>query len=292
MMILANTVAASHDCGIYRNLSHPDDDQLAILSQHIEDINVRRSDRGKQAYPLWDRYGYEGAVVWLQELLDASRFQDDQNQVRSLMIRSLPKARFGIESEGHFSLGMTSGNAFQDYTFFTSPIRRYSDLIVHRALKREFHIARDKHHVLPSATSTLEIENHLSSQSREAEKTQRDTSNLVAMHLLRHHVGQRRGGVVHEVKENGVVIELNDPPARGFLPVDSLCKHRTQTSENTIAAQFTHKRMKVGDDICVYIDKVDPTAGELLFSAIPVHKEITAPQEDTDQQYEIPALVG
>ncbi len=146
-----------------------------------------------------------------------------------LMLRSLKQARYAADSLGHFALG------FDEYTHFTSPIRRYPDLIVHRILKwalehRSETLARKAHIVPPrgseaalySHTSLEEIAAETSEAERRADAAERELMDWKTAQFMEEHLGEEYEGLIVSVQKFGCFVELFEVFVEGLLPISAL----------------------------------------------------------------------
>ncbi len=146
-----------------------------------------------------------------------------------LMLRSLKQARYAADSLGHFALG------FDEYTHFTSPIRRYPDLIVHRILKwalehrsetpsRKAHIVppRGSEAALYSHTSLEEIAAETSEAERRADAAERELMDWKTAQFMEEHLGEEYEGLIVSVQKFGCVVELFEVFVEGLLPISAL----------------------------------------------------------------------
>jgi ribonuclease R len=154
----------------------------------------------------------------------------EERIISYLMLRSLKQARYAAEPLGHFALG------FDEYTHFTSPIRRYPDLIVHRILKWALDHPKDasapaKNHVaaLPGSESTLYSSNSLgeiSSETSEAERrangAERELMDWKTAQFMEEHLGEEYDGLIISVQKYGCFVELFEVFVEGLLPVSAL----------------------------------------------------------------------
>ena len=146
-----------------------------------------------------------------------------------LMLRSLKQARYAADSLGHFALG------FDEYTHFTSPIRRYPDLIVHRILKwalehRSETLSRKAHIVPPrgseaalySHTSLEEIAAETSEAERRADAAERELMDWKTAQFMEEHLGEEYEGLIVSVQKFGCFVELFEVFVEGLLPISAL----------------------------------------------------------------------
>ncbi|MGB8477121.1 MAG: RNB domain-containing ribonuclease [Candidatus Acidiferrum sp.] len=162
-----------------------------------------------------------------QKLLRKLAGKTEERIVSYLMLRSLKQARYAAESLGHFALG------FDEYTHFTSPIRRYPDLIVHRELKWALehphaappaasHAARGVEATLYSQTQLEEIASETSEAERRANGAERELMDWKTAQFMEQHLGEEYEGLIISVQKFGCFVELFEVFVEGLLPINAL----------------------------------------------------------------------
>ena len=145
------------------------------------------------------------------KVLRNARGRDDENIIKTVVLRTMKQAVYTPSNEGHFGL------AFEDYTHFTSPIRRYPDLLVHRAIKRVL----NKQPRSPS-NKMSEIGSHLSMTERRADDATRDVEQWLKCEYMRDKVGQEFSGVISGVAGFGLFVELSEIFVEGMVSIRDL----------------------------------------------------------------------
>jgi ribonuclease R len=178
----------------------------------------------------------------------------EQRALNHLLLRSMMQAAYSAENIGHFGL------AAESYLHFTSPIRRYPDLVVHRLLKE--HWARGGR-VLPEREREKEAEHleqvavHCSERERAATSAERDIDAYYAAALMKDHVGERFRGTVASVAEFGLFIELSDPFVQGLVRSETLGGDWSLDQERHRLV-FGHRRsFGIGDTVEVEVSNAD-----------------------------------
>lgn len=149
----------------------------------------------------------------LQGVLRAARGGPQEFLVGRLTLRTMPQARYQPENEGHFGLASAC------YCHFTSPIRRYADVVVHRALKRALSLDSGP---IPTAHKLVMLGDQLNRRERAAMEAEREMARRLATLVLRDRVGQDFPGVIAGVSDFGLFVELDAMPVEGMVRVDSL----------------------------------------------------------------------
>jgi len=162
-----------------------------------------------------------------QRLLAKIAGKPEERIISYLMLRSLKQARYAADSLGHFALG------FDEYTHFTSPIRRYPDLIVHRTLKWALehpqeaapampHIPRGAEVVVYSHGQLEEIAEETSEAERRANGAERELMDWKTAQFMEEHLGEEYDGLIISVQKYGCFVELFDVFVEGLLPINAL----------------------------------------------------------------------
>ena len=209
-----------------------------------------------------------------------------------LMLRSLKQARYSEENDGHFAL------AASYYTHFTSPIRRYPDLIVHRIAKallragasgngvprtgapQQFHEgSASVTDAVPVPTTELAaIASESSETERRADAAERELVEWKKIRFMADKVGEEFDGLLLSVTKNGLFVELNDLFVEGLVPIQSLGAldgDRYTYRENTreIIGETWSRRFRMGQSVRVLLERVDAVEKRLMFALVPNEAE-------------------
>ncbi len=196
-----------------------------------------------------------------------------------LMLRSLRQARYSEKNEGHFAL------AAPCYTHFTSPIRRYPDLIVHRIAKQllrrgvsgvresgeQAHTPIDEPPI--DAADLAEIADESSQAERRAEEAERELIEWKQVKFMQDRIGEDFPALVLSVTRYGLFIELDELFVEGLVPISSLQGDLFTFRENTrqIAGERSGRRYSIGDRVRVVLDRADALELRLQFSLLEEH---------------------
>ena len=193
-----------------------------------------------------------------QKLIAKLEGKPEERIVSQLMLRSLKQARYSAENSGHFALAATS------YTHFTSPIRRYPDLIVHRVLAAMLEGAPPK--IEESDLSA--IAGNSSDTERRAAEAERELLEWKKVKFMIDRVGEEFSALIISTTKFGFFVELTDLFIEGLVPIDTLPGDRYRYNENTrrITAERSRREFAIGDKVTVLLDRVDAVEKKLQFS--------------------------
>ncbi len=192
-----------------------------------------------------------------QKLIAKIEGKPEERILSYLMLRSLKQARYSHENLGHFAL------AADTYTHFTSPIRRYPDLMVHRVLGRLFDGAE------PGWTEEQmeEFGNDCSFTERRAAEAERDLVEWKKVQFMIDRVGEDFDAMIISVTKFGLFVELESLFIEGLVPIDAIPGDRFRFHDNArrMVGERTRKEYKIGEKVRVILDRVDATAKTLQF---------------------------
>jgi ribonuclease R len=198
----------------------------------------------------------------VQSLLRSVRNKPQSFAVNLAILRSMQRAEYAPTLIGHFAL------ASDDYSHFTSPIRRYPDLTVHRLL--DDYVAgrlEGKGAVAdqPSTSELKELGGHCSHQERRAEAAERELRLIKILRLLEDRVGEELAGVVTGVANFGIFVQLNEFHVDGLMKFDDLGDDwwEVDTTRGCVVGQRSGKRLSIGQSVKVAIAKVDISGRQL-----------------------------
>ena len=189
----------------------------------------------------------------LQRLLDMARGRPEEHAVHYAVLRSLTRAAYGPQDDGHYAL------ASDCYCHFTSPIRRYPDLTIHRALEV---VARGRR---PPADGLVQLGGECSDLERRAEAAERELVKLKLLNFLKSRIGEELDAVVTGVEPFGLFVQGLGLPAEGLVPIDTLPDdaYRYDRASHTLAGRRPGNAFRLGDRIRVAVARVDLDRREL-----------------------------
>ena len=193
-----------------------------------------------------------------QRLVAKIEGKPEERILSYLMLRSLKQARYSTENVGHFAL------AAEAYTHFTSPIRRYPDLVVHRLLKNRGQTER-----FP-VSEVAEIADECSQSERRAADAERELVEWKKVRFMAERVGEEFDALIISAAKYGVFVELADLFIEGLVPIDTLPGDEYTYHENVrkIVGQRTRREFSIGDRVRVTLDRVDANERKLQFSMV------------------------
>jgi ribonuclease R len=195
-----------------------------------------------------------------QRILSEVKGRPEERVMNEILLRSMKWAKYSARNLGHFGL------ASDAYTHFTSPIRRYPDLIVHRLLKRVL-LGKDGK---VSEEDLARKADHLSQRERVAMEAEREILDRYRVRFMKDKIGDQYEGVISGVTAFGFFVELKDIFVEGLVRVTSLHDDYYQYHEKRYAlvGERTHKAFRIGDEVKVGIERVDVERRHIDFGLI------------------------
>lgn len=262
-MLLANAVVAKHiglkkkesdiEPFIYRIHDSPNPEKLHDLASFVEHLGYSLILSGKE--------GVTSRAI--QKLLDDVRGKEEEGVINEVAIRSMAKAIYSESNIGHFGLG------FKFYTHFTSPIRRYPDLLVHRLLNEyEEKVSHKRREQI--AESLPDLCNHCSQMERTAMEAERASIKVMQVEYMKRHVGEEFHAIVSGVMNFGLFVEITDLLVEGLIRVRDMEDDYYVFDEKHFAltGRRTKKRYRLGDKVRVQVVRVDSEERQIDFILI------------------------
>jgi ribonuclease R len=263
-MLLANeTVAAHLDRGgtpaLHRVHEAPDVKKVEDFETFITTLGYSLAARGR---PLTPRH--------FQKLIDRMKGTPEERPIAALMLRTMQKARYDAASLGHFGL------ATEHYTHFTSPIRRYPDLVVHRMLRESRSGA-----VAPARREELEEDlpetaRHASEMERRADEAERELLQWKKVRFMADKVGDEFEGFITGVAPFGLFVELVEHYVEGLVHVSSMGDdyYRFVEQEHVLRGEHTGKSYRLGDRVAVQVVRADLERRQLDLGLVEVLENV------------------
>jgi ribonuclease R len=194
-----------------------------------------------------------------QRLVSKIEGKPEERILSYLMLRSLKQARYSAENAGHFALAAGS------YTHFTSPIRRYPDLVVHRLLQAVL-----AGQTTPPESELASIAEECSQSERRAADAERELVEWKKVKFMAERVGEDFEALIISTAKYGMFVELTDLFVEGLVPIDTLPGDQYTYQENVrkIVGKRTHREFSIGDRVRVVLDRVDDSDRKLQFSLL------------------------
>jgi ribonuclease R len=195
-----------------------------------------------------------------QRVLSDIKGRPEERVVNEILLRSMKWAKYSAKNLGHFGL------ASDGYTHFTSPIRRYPDLIVHRLLKR---VLSKKEVKIPEEVLANQAD-HLSNRERVAMEAEREILGRYRVRFMKDKIGEEFEGIISGVAAFGFFVELRDIFVEGLVRVTSLHDDYYQYHEKNycLTGERTHKTFRIGDEVKVRVDRVDVERRHIDFGMV------------------------
>ena len=238
-MLAANESVAEHFHWMdvpfmYRIHEEPKEEKLNKFFDFLTGFGVVVKGKGNQIHPHA-----------LQEIIEEVKGRPEEMVISTLMLRSMQQAKYSPESLGHFGLST------EFYTHFTSPIRRYPDLIVHRLIREYlFKGKTDAKTIRRNKSELPEIAKHTSERERRAQEAERDTDDLKKAEFMMKHVGEKFEGVVSGVMNFGMFVELPNT-IEGLIHVSHMTDDHYNFNERAMAmiGERTGTMFRIGDKV-------------------------------------------
>src|SRR5438128_745673 len=253
---------------IYRVHENPDPEKLAEYREFVLSFNYRVGDLTHRAE--------------LQRLLASIRGKPEEQALKVALLKSLKCARYSPQPLGHYGL------AKANYLHFTSPIRRYADLVVHRALgkggapRRRGDAAR--HPYGADMGEIASIAEHISTTERTAADAETDAAQLKKLEFFQRQLDQRnpqifRASIV-DVRNYGLMVELPDALISGLIHVSSLADafYLFEPARRQLIGRRSRKRFSVGDEVSVFVARIDAFKRQVDFAIAPASEARRKPR--------------
>jgi ribonuclease R len=241
---------------IYRIHENPDPEKLAEYREFVLGFDYRVGDLTHRAE--------------LQRLLASFRGKPEEQALKVALLKSLKRARYSAQPLGHYGLAKTN------YLHFTSPIRRYADLVVHRALGTDGAPRRrgdaPRRSYRPDVGEVTSIAEHISATERNAADAEIDAAQMKKLEFFQRQLDQRnpqifRAAIV-DVRNYGLMVELPDAMITGLIHVSSVTDdfYLFEPARRQLIGRRSRKRFSVGDELSVFVARVDTFKRQVDFA--------------------------
>lgn len=252
-MLLCNETVSEHFfwAGIpfvYRIHEDPDPEKIQNLNAFLFNFGQRIKGSGN-VHPKA-----------LQDVLEKVKGTPQERIVSTMMLRSLQKARYSHEHEWHF--GLAAGY----YSHFTSPIRRYPDLIIHRIMKEYINGELDEKRIEHYSGILPEVAKQSSERERNAEEAERECENLKKAEYMQQHVGKTFTGVISSITSFGMFVELENT-VEGLIRLSSMEDdyYRYEEKQYCLIGERTGTVYRIGDIVDVLVTRANPEDRQIDF---------------------------
>ncbi len=228
----------------------PEPRKLKKLTEFVSDLGIKTEN-------LESRFE-------IQKVVKKVRGKPTEYAVNYAILKSMSKAVYQPDFEIHYALN------FDHYCHFTSPIRRYPDLQVHRTVQR---LLEGKSSPGDPFPVLIGLGHHCSDQEQNAESAEREVTKIKLLHYLNKKIGESMKGVISGVVPEGFYVRGTEIPAEGFVPLASLPedRYRFEKRGHVIEGFREGHRFRLGDELTVQIDQIDLARRALLLKVIDNH---------------------
>ncbi len=256
-MLIANETVAEYMYWlelpfVYRVHENPDLEKIEDLNRYIMTLGHKIKIKDESVHPSE-----------LQKLIDDIDGEPYERMVSKLMLRSLRQARYSPECLGHFGLSA------RYYCHFTSPIRRYPDLEIHRIIKKHIHGEIKDNNLRFLEREVEQVSEQSSHCERIAESAEREVDDMKKCQFMLGSVGEEYMGVISSVTKNGIYTELENT-VEGYTKVSELGSDYYEFVENRLAfvGEYTGQVFAIGDIVKIRVDAVDVESRRITFSIL------------------------
>ena len=270
-MILANIASARfvekhQEPALFRDHDRPSDDSITSFRTVLNELGLSLPG------------GTKPEPIDYAELLTQIADRPDAEMLQTMLLRSMKQAVYDPENRGHFGL------ALQSYAHFTSPIRRYPDLLLHRAIK--YLLAQDSGEVKGNTTPTggyhydlpqmLQLGQHCSMTERRADEATRDVADWLKCDFMQDQVGNTFSGVISSVTGFGFFVRLNDLFIDGLVHVSTLDNdyYRFDPVGQRLIGESGGRTYRLGDAVEVRVDAVHLDERKIDFALISSQRQV------------------
>ena len=276
-MLAANETVAEHFHWmevpfLYRVHEDPKEEKLRQFFEFVTNFGIIVKGKGNEIHPRA-----------LQEIIEEVEGRPEEMVISTLMLRSMQQARYAEDNLGHFGLSA------EYYTHFTSPIRRYPDLVVHRLIRKYLIEGKTDRKTINEIDAELpDIAEHTSNRERRAQEAERDTDDLKKAEYMIQHVGETYEGVISGVMNFGMFVELPNT-IEGLVHVSYMTDDHYQYQERHMAliGDRTGTVYRIGDPVEVEVLSVNLEERLIDFKVVGMPER--QPRERRDKPVQIKA---
>ena len=235
---------------VYRVHDTPDPEKLTVLARFV----------AKLGYKMKSSSGRTTSPAALNNLLGEIKGTKEQNVIEQISLRTMQKAKYSTENIGHYGL------AFKYYTHFTSPIRRYPDLLVHRLLTR--YLVQNSRSA--SQAKYEDFCEHCSAQEQVAANAERASIKYKQVEFMSEHIGEEYDAVISGVTEWGIYAEINENKCEGMIPLRTLQDdyYEFDDANYCLVGRRTHHKYMIGDAVRIRIVRANLDRKQLDYELV------------------------
>jgi len=239
---------------VYRIHDLPDPEKMESFTRFI----------GKFGHNLNPQQSGRRLSTALNKLLDQVQGKKEQNVVEMMALRSMAKARYSTNNIGHYGL------AFKDYAHFTSPIRRYPDLMVHRLLAHYLGQGESK-----NAETYEKRCQHASEMERRSVDAERASTKYKQVEFMQDKVGKQFAGVVSGLSDWGIYVEIADNKCEGMVSIKSIVDdfYEFNEEEYMIVGKQSGRKFEIGDEVKIEVMNANLSRRQLDYKLVELEEE-------------------
>ena len=264
----AETLESAKQVLIYRVHDEPAQEKMLALGEVLASVGIKLPKEGALRPALFNR------------ILGSVAGSEHATFINEVVLRSQAQAVYAAENLGHFGLNL------RRYAHFTSPIRRYADLIVHRALVSACRLGSDGLPPEVSLGELAQVGEQISAAERRAMAAERETIDRLIAHHLADRIGATFAGQIAGVTRSGLFIKLDETGADGFVPISQLGADyfRHEEGRHALVGERSGETFRLGDRVEVRLVEAAPVAGALRFELLSAGKTRSGAGKDGDGQ--------
>lgn len=258
-MLAANETVAEHFHWLrvpflYRIHENPNEEKLLHFVQFAANFGYTVKGKGNKVHPRA-----------LQDLLEQIKDTKEETVISTMMLRSMKQAKYDADSLGHFGL------AAEFYSHFTSPIRRYPDLVIHRIIREVLEgggaLTEQRHEFLTARMPEVAL--HSSERERVAVEAERDTEQLKKCEFMLDKVGDEFNGIISSVTSFGMFVELENT-VEGLIRLSDLTDdyYHFHEAHMALIGERTSKIYRIGDEVKVRVERVNMAEHTIDFGMV------------------------
>ena len=233
---------------VFRNHDQPDEEKIEGLKKLISAFGYRIKGKG-EIHPME-----------IQKLIEKVKDTPQEHIISRMVLRSMKQAKYQAENIGHFGL------AAKFYCHFTSPIRRYPDLQIHRIIKEVIEGKLTENRIKHYDSMLSEIAYHCSTTERTSDDAERETDRLKMAQYMQEHIGEEYNGLISGVTSWGIYVELENT-VEGMVPLNEIDDDFYEYEEENlrVVGRRTGKIYMLGDEVRVRVIRTDIQARTIDF---------------------------